>query len=171
MTLAQAFALSNVAVYQEVARRGGLVDMQVRVRALGYGSAQVGEAVDRFWLDGPLAISAVEQVLFLDRLLRGELPVTERALVQLREMALVERGDGYRLYGKTGWSTATEPGVGWWVGWLEQGDQRAVFALNMPMHEVAEAPRRLALVRAALQALDKLPARAEDACCATAPVQ
>lgn len=65
MNLADAFAASNVPVYQEIARRVGLGRMQEWVDRLDYGNRRLGEVPDRFWLDGPLAISAVEQVRFL----------------------------------------------------------------------------------------------------------
>lgn len=46
------------------------------IRAAGSGlrPRQIGSVVDTFWLRGPLAISAVEQTRFLDRLARQVLP-------------------------------------------------------------------------------------------------
>lgn len=62
MDLRDAFAASNVPVYQEIARRIGLERMQEWVDRLDYGNRELGDVPDRFWLDGPLAISALEQV-------------------------------------------------------------------------------------------------------------
>ena len=39
-----------------------------------YGNADLSGGVDRFWLDGALRISAMEQVDFLRKLYRNELP-------------------------------------------------------------------------------------------------
>ena len=39
-----------------------------------YGNADPSGSVDRFWLDGALRISAMEQVDFLRKLYRNELP-------------------------------------------------------------------------------------------------
>jgi hypothetical protein len=74
MGLRQAMVVSNVPIYQELARRIGLERMRQGVVKLGYGNKQIGTQVDRFWLRGPLAISAVEQTLFLNRLARKQLP-------------------------------------------------------------------------------------------------
>jgi len=75
MGLRDAIALSNVPIYQALARRIGLSRMQEYVTQLGYGNADIGTQVDQFWLQGPLKISAVEQTQFLYRLTQGALPV------------------------------------------------------------------------------------------------
>jgi beta-lactamase class D len=65
MGLREAIKISNVPVYQELARRIGLERMRDEIKRLGYGSGDIGEQVDLFWLEGPLSISAVEQVFFV----------------------------------------------------------------------------------------------------------
>jgi len=77
--------------------------------------------VDTFWLRGALAISAVEQTRFLDRLARQLLPFPLQAQRAVREITLVEQGPGWELHAKTGWQNGPNPGVGWWVGWVEKG--------------------------------------------------
>ena len=74
MGLREAIALSNAAIYQELARRIGLERMRDNVSRLGYGNKEIGAAVDIFWLNGPLKISAVEQTQFLARLAQNALP-------------------------------------------------------------------------------------------------
>tara|TARA_R110000868_G_scaffold123074_7_gene326199 strand:- start:5492 stop:6274 length:783 start_codon:yes stop_codon:yes gene_type:complete len=156
MGLREALKVSNVAVYQELARRVGLSKMRSQVAALDYGNAEIGEQVDQFWLKGPLAISAVEQTQFLARLVQGQLPIAEDIQVSVREICLLEEEDGWRLYGKTGWGTALKPGIGWWVGWLEQEGRVYSFALNMPMNDVQDAGKRVELGKASLKALGLL---------------
>lgn len=65
MGLREAIAVSNVPIYQELARRIGLARMREAVTRLDYGNRAVGQEVDTFWLRGPLAINAVEQTLSL----------------------------------------------------------------------------------------------------------
>ncbi|QKE65208.1 class D beta-lactamase [Aquipseudomonas campi] len=156
MGLREAIKLSNVPVYQELARRIGLPRMQAQVAALGYGNGQVGAVVDRFWLDGPLAISAIEQSQFLARLAQDQLPFAPGVQAQVREISLLEQGPGWKLYGKTGWATAVEPDVGWWVGWLEQDGRLYSFALNMPIGSEQDLPRRIELGKASLRAFGLL---------------
>ena len=154
MGLRQAIALSNVAIYQELARRIGLEKMREYLSLFEYGNEDIGTSVDTFWLQGPLKISAVEQVRFLGRLARSELPVSAAVQESVREIVFLEQGENWRLYGKTGWENALGPGVGWWVGWVEKEDGRAyAFALNMDIQQASDASKRLELGRASLEAL------------------
>src|SRR4051794_8661682 len=49
---------------------------QQRFPNSGDRTQPIGDALDRFWLDGPRKISAIEQTEFLARLLGRKLPVT-----------------------------------------------------------------------------------------------
>lgn len=64
----EAITLSAVPIYQEIARRIGHGRMRDWVKWSRYGNEEIGTAVDRFWLDGPLQITASEQTLFMGRL-------------------------------------------------------------------------------------------------------
>lgn len=158
MGLRGAIRVSNVPLFQELARRVGLVRMQRAVRQLHYGNAEIGSDVTTFWLRGPLAISALEQICFLARLAHQTLPVPRRVQRQLAEITLQEQGPGWSLHAKTGWQNAPGPGVGWWVGWVRRGDRITPFALNIDIRSAADAPRRQQLGRASLVRLGVLPA-------------
>src|SRR5690606_26121045 len=147
MSLRDGIKVSNVPVYQELARRIGLKRMQAAVEKLGYGNRDIGTVVDRFWLDGPLEISALEQVEFLRRLAAGDLPVSPQAEEAVREILLLESEGGRRLYGKTGWLMARQPDLGWFVGWVEKDGVRYPFALNMDLPSKDLGPVRVALAR------------------------
>lgn len=152
MGLRDAIKVSNVPVYQALARRIGHATMAAQVAALGYGNQDIGTQVDTFWLSGPLRISAVEQTRFLARLAQGSLPFPKEVQAQVREILRLEGGEGVTLYGKTGWATSVEPNLGWWVGWLERGGRVQVFALNMDMPKGMDPARRIELGKACLKA-------------------
>lgn len=156
MPLREAIKISNVPVYQELARRIGLERMKAGIENLSYGNRELGTVVDRFWLDGPLAISAVEQVEFLQRLAKGDLPVSGKAMATVREITLQEKTASYRLHGKTGWAISYTPAIGWYVGWVERDGDVFPFALNIDMPEIADAPKRIALVKECLRILGKV---------------
>lgn len=156
MGLRDAIKISNVAVYQELARRIGLERMQAGVKKLGYGNMEAGTVVDRFWLDGPLAISALEQANFLRRLVEGKLPVKEESIRAVKEITLVEKTDRYELHAKTGWLAKGKEQVGWWVGWVEREGKTYPFALNFDMTRDADAERRIPIGRECLKALGKI---------------
>jgi beta-lactamase class D len=166
MGLREAIALSNLPIYQELARRIGLERMREQVARLDYGNKDVGDAVDGFWLKGPLQISAVEQARFLARLAQDALPFPPEAQKSVREIVRIDQGPGWSLHAKTGWQNAPGEGVGWWVGWVQKEGRTCAFALNMDMRSAADAPTRIALGRACLQALgvlDNRPAVPQDA--------
>lgn len=152
MSLREAIRVSNVPVYRELARRIGLERMREAVARLDYGNAEVGSIVDNFWLRGPLGISAVEQAQFLARLAAGALPFPRDLQARVRELVRLEAQDGAVLYGKTGWEQGN-PGIGWWVGWVEKEGRAYPFALNMDVYDASDAAKRVALGKASLKAL------------------
>jgi beta-lactamase class D len=70
--------------------------------------------VDRFWLDGPLAISAVEQTEFLGRLVAGKLPVSAETVGAVKEITLLEKTETCEIHGKTEWLLDAKQQIGWW---------------------------------------------------------
>ena len=156
MPLREAIIVSNVPVYQELARRIGLERMGELVKNLEYGNMDIGDSVDTFWLSGPLQITAIEQTQFLARLARAHLPVPAGVISQVHEITLLEQGEGWKLHGKTGWATRAEPPVGWWVGWVERGAERYSFALNIDIQEQRDLQKRIDVGKACLRALGVL---------------
>ena len=153
MSMRDAISVSNVPIYQEIARRVGKGTYLEWLRKLEYGNRQIANDIERFWLDGPLEISAIEQVQFLTKLVSGKLPVSERARRIVTDILKLEQRNGKTLYGKTGWTIAPDPDIGWFVGWVDDGQDKHVFALNMDVHSRADARLRKKL---ALQLLSQL---------------
>lgn len=154
MNMREAIAMSNVPVYQGVAHRVGSERMTEMLQRLDYGNGETGEIIDRFWLDGPLGISAVEQTKFLARLAQGTLPLTPGVQQSVRDILLLEEKEGARLYGKTGWAFADGGGgLGWFVGWAEKDGEIRSFALNIDMTENAQASLRIPLAKQLLEQL------------------
>lgn len=131
LDLREAFRISAVPHFQRLARQIGPARMQRALDRLGYGNRNVGGAIDRFWLDGPLRISPLEQVQFLTRLHRGQLPYGARSMAAVRDIMTVEETPAYTVRAKTGWATLPEGNVGWWVGWVERGPDVYVFATSL----------------------------------------
>lgn len=158
MGLRDAIKISNVPIYQELARRIGLERMKAGVEKLDYGNKDIGDVVDQFWLVGPLKISAIEQVKFLRRLANEDLPAKPEAMAAVREITLLDTRDGAELHGKTGY-TGASLGVGWFVGWVKMGGKVYPFALNIDMKSMDLAPKRVPLARECLEILGKFPLR------------
>jgi beta-lactamase class D len=157
LTLATAFGFSCIPIYQRIAHQLGRAVYARAVRAMDYGNRRVdGAPLDSFWLEGPFAISAHEQVRFIERLRRGTLPVSRRAMRDVRSMMILERDAGVVLRGKTGYVFSTSPHVGWWVGWVASGADSWTFALNLDITRPEHAAARVAIGRAILGELGAL---------------
>lgn len=157
MTLAEAFAASNVPVFQEIARRIGAERMGLYVAEARYGNADIGGGIDRFWLEGALRISALGQIEFLERLRNGGTPFARQTVDTVATMMLVDKGQGWALRAKTGWAVRERPGTGWFVGWAEKGGEVWYFAVNIDMDDMGQAKARSDIARAVLRAEGILP--------------
>jgi beta-lactamase class D len=154
MSLRDAMAISNVPIFQGLARQVGVGRYRDWLARLDYGSRDPGMVVDRFWLDGPLTISAMEAAQFNLRLAQKALPASMRAQTLVHDIVRLESAGGATLYGKTGWFVRRgQTSIGWWTGWVERGSRIRAFALNMDMPDRAMAPKRLEIGRAALKLL------------------
>lgn len=151
-TLESAFRVSCVWCYQELARRVGTAAYRKYIAAARYGELQDPFALTDFWLDGSLLVSATEQLEFLRRLHRRELPFRGRNYDILRQIMLVETTPAYSLWAKSGWANRVAPQVGWYVGYVETGDKVWLFVSNMIIRSEADLPLRRELTVAALRA-------------------
>ncbi|MCR6652726.1 MAG: class D beta-lactamase [Cellvibrionaceae bacterium] len=156
MSLRDAIGISNVPVYQELARRTGIKTMREHITKLSYGNGEIGETVDNFWLIGPLKISALEQTQFLAKLAQNQLSYPVENQTAVKDIALLESTATWRLHGKTGWANATTPGIGWWVGWVEKDGRVYSFALNVDVHGDADVKKRVPIGRESLKVLGVL---------------
>ncbi|MDT8429762.1 MAG: penicillin-binding transpeptidase domain-containing protein [Pseudomonadales bacterium] len=160
LTLTEAFRLSAVPHYQQMVKRIGAARMQHYIDAAGYGNGDISGGIDTFWLTGGLRISASEQIAFLQRLYRDDLPFSAEVMASVREMMVTETGSDYLVRAKTGWATPDGgDNIGWWAGWVERNDEVVFFAsllrTNKPGSTFGAA--RLSLARAVLQQQGVLP--------------
>ena len=148
MSLREAMPISNVPIFQEVARRVGLPRYRDWLARLDYGNRDPGTVVDRFWLDGPLRISALEEAQFNARLGRMALPASSRAQALVHDITRIDNRDGATLHAKTGWYVQRcHTSIGWWSGWVRRESQVQAFTLNMDMPQMGMAPLRLEIGR------------------------
>jgi len=163
LELVDAFRLSALPHYREIARRIGPERMKDFVDRVGYGNRDLSGGIDSFWVNGGMRISPREQVVFLTRLLRGELPFSTRTMEMVRRIMVVEETPSYTLRAKTGWGILPQGHVGWWVGWVESGTSAYVFAtvLEGPPETTSFGKARQHVTRAVLRALGALPAPEE----------
>lgn len=121
MNMKEAFKLSNVAYYQEVARRVGRDSMQRFIDSVGYGNRNISGAIDSFWLNNKLKISPDEQLGLMKRLYFDQLPFRKSVQQAVREAMVQEDNTAYKLSYKTGWGWDEQGyAIGWLTGWIEE---------------------------------------------------
>lgn len=151
-TLRSAMQFSVVPVFQQIARRIGEERMKTYVESFQYGNRDIGGApIDKFWLEGHLRISPLEQVHFLRRFYRAELPVSARSLDIVKDIIPGEKVGDAMIRAKTGTvQRHGKPVLGWLVGYAEKGDNVATFALNIDVHGQPDLDRRWPMAKAML---------------------
>jgi beta-lactamase class D len=132
MTIEEAFKVSAVPVYQEIARRIGVDRMKYYTQLFHYGNLDVhAENIDKFWLEGKSEITQYQQVYFLQKLYNLQLPVSEHVMKLTKELMLYETAGNYKISGKTGWAIRQNESVTWFVGFVETDENVYIFATNV----------------------------------------
>lgn len=166
----QAWMRDSVFWYsQQVARELGQERFGAYVKAFRYGNEDVSAVAvahpghNGAWVVSSLRISAAEQVAFMRRIARRELPVSPQALDMtariIRHPVPVE---GWTVHGKTGTGSPgsdnrydASRAYGWYVGWATRGERRLAFATLI---QDAQARKPNAGLRARDALLQRLPA-------------
>ncbi len=128
------------------------------IRQAHYGQLREPFNATEFWLDGSLRVSAVQQVGLLRQLVARSLPYRASSYDTLKTIMLADSSPAYRLYAKTGWAARSEPGIGWYIGYVEVGAQTWLFALNLDTRDATDLPLRQRIALGALRAKGILPA-------------
>jgi beta-lactamase class D len=132
LTMKEAFRVSAVPYYQEVARRIGKDTMRKWMDSLHYGNANINGPVDSFWLNNTLKITPDEELGLVKKLYFGQLPFYQRTQDIVRNVMLQEDNSNYKLSYKTGWGNRENGNnLGWVTGWIEENKHPYFFVLNI----------------------------------------
>ncbi len=132
LTMEEAFKISAVPYYQEVARRIGKDTMQQWLDSLSYGTKKITSKIDSFWLDNSLKITPDEQLGLVKRLYFNQLPFSKSTHEMVKNVMVQENNANYILAYKTGWGFKENgKSIGWVVGWLEENKHPHFFVLNL----------------------------------------
>lgn len=161
-TLDTAMRRSAMWVFQGTARKIGRERMEDWLGRFHYGNHDASGDITLFWLGGPLRISPDEQLDFMARMYRGQLPVRPEVLGAVKgtlthgpdTVASVRDGinlggpwkDGAVLSAKTGWYPSKDGDVTWLVGHIASPQGRHVFvsAVKSPAGKAPSANPALA---------------------------
>jgi beta-lactamase class D len=142
LTMYEAFRVSSLPYYQEVARRIGKDTMQFWLDSLKYGVKSVKDkviirsAVDSFWIDNSIKITPDEQLGLVSKLYFDQLPFFKSYQEVVKRAMLFEDKTNYRLSYKTGWGLDEKGNnIGWVAGWIEENNHPYFFVLNIESPE------------------------------------
>lgn len=138
LTMYEAFRVSSVPYYQEVARRIGKDTMEAYLNLLGYGKMSdtaklvITSPVDTFWLDNSIKVTPDQQLGLVKKLYFGELPGFFKVHQEtVKRAMLFEDSINFRLGYKTGWGILpNNNNLAWVVGWIEENNHPYFFVLN-----------------------------------------
>lgn len=154
MDMTEAFKVSSVPYYQEVARRIGRDTMQQWIDSIGYGNKNISGPIDSFWLNGKLKISPDEQLGLVKKLYFDQLPFRKSVQQQVRDVMLQENNTAYKLSYKTGWGFDDDgKAIGWVVGWIEENRHVYFFVtfVKAPEKNTDIGKLRLAITKSILK--------------------
>lgn len=124
--LQSAISVSCIWCYQKFAKEIGNDKYLTYLDKIDYGNHRTGSDVTTFWLEGDIKISAIEQIFFLKKLYKNELPFKQKYIDITKKILTVEQTKDYTIRAKTGFSGK----IGWYVGYVETKNNVWFFALN-----------------------------------------
>lgn len=152
--LRSAMRNSAVWVYDHFAEQIGAKKASKYLEKIAYGNADPSTPSGSYWIDGKLAVSAYEQVAFLEQLYKNALPFRLEHQLLIKDIMVVRAGSNWILRAKTGW----QGHHGWWVGWVEWPTGPVFFALNIDTPQRSkDVYKRKAIVREILASIEALP--------------
>ncbi len=138
LTMYEAFRVSSLPYYQEVARRIGKNTMQLWLDSLKYGAksdtdkVRITSAVDSFWIDNSIKVTPDQQLGLVKKLYFDQLPFFKTYQEMVKRAMLFENKPNYRLGYKTGWGFKENGNaIGWITGWIEENNHPYFFVLNI----------------------------------------
>jgi beta-lactamase class D len=127
LSLREAYDVSAYWYHREVAHRAGPAVLKHWLDTVGYGNADTSGGYDQAWVRGGLRITPRQQIDFLERLHRNDLPLSLRTMTIVKGIMVRAEEKGYVLRAKTGWALGDEGSTGWYVGWVETPDSSGPF--------------------------------------------
>ncbi len=137
LSMYEAFRVSAVPYYQEVARRIGKERMEFWMDTVNYGAGakdtvfRISTAIDTFWLDNTLKLTPDEELGLVKMLYFNQLPFFKTYQEKVKRAMLFENTTAYRLAYKTGWGKKENGNhLAWIAGWVEENNHPYFFVLN-----------------------------------------
>lgn len=119
----------------------GKKKLQHYLKTFKYGNQDLSTGITKAWLNSPnnahgaLSINAYEQVAFLNKLWKDELPASKRSMELTRQITFLETSpNGFKLSGKTGsnfYDAEKKIQLGWFIAHVSNGEKEYVAVTNL----------------------------------------
>lgn len=129
---------SVVWVSQEITPKLGIISIKNYLQKFNYGNKDFSgdkgknNGLTNAWLSSSLKISASEQLMFLNRMLKRKLPISKKNAIDntIRNIYIETLPSGWQLYGKTGSGFRNGLRDGWFVGFIEKNNYKYIYVTN-----------------------------------------
>lgn len=155
---------------QVLTQKMGLDSFRKYVRLFNYGNLDITgdknkqNGLTYSWLSSSLKISPLEQVVFISKILKGNIEVSENSIKNTKDILYVlDLSDHWQLFGKTGSGFQLNPDgtrnkdrlLGWFVGWIHNNKDSSNFPFAYLITDY-QSERALAGLKAKEEALVKI---------------
>lgn len=131
MSAKEAFELSAVWVYVDLAKKIGKDRYFEFLSKCNYGNINLSEENPDFWNFGSFGISPIGQAEFLKSLYEETLPFSKRNINIVKNVMLTEQTENYAIHAKTGWTRDSNRNIGWWTGYVETKNGSYIFSTRI----------------------------------------
>lgn len=135
-----AFKNSTVWFYEELAKKIKRKTYKKILKNCEYGNSNLTEKGLDFWNYGDFAVSPKNQIDFLIKLYEDKLPFSKSNMDKVKEIMISEKTETHTFRDKTGWTRKNGKHIGWWVGYVETGDNVYFFATRLSKNENDDNP-------------------------------
>lgn len=129
--LKNAYKNSAVWFYVELAKKIGRKKYKYYLKKCDYGNKNLSEKGIDFWNYGNFEISPLNQIDFLKKLYKEDLPFSKITMKKVKEIMISEKTENYIIRDKTGWTKKDGVDIGWYVGYLQTTDNIYFFATRL----------------------------------------
>lgn len=137
-TLQSAMSSSVNWYFQALDEQLGEAKVYDYIQKIGYGNENISGNFPTYWMESSLKISPIEQVELLIKLENNSFGFTSENIKAIKNAICLSSSDTGTLYGKTGTGRVDGQDVnGWFIGFIETGDNTYFFAANIEASEKA----------------------------------
>lgn len=129
-----ALKYSVVPFHRNIATKIGSGRMQEYLDRFKYGNCDISSGIDNFWLNGSIAISAMEQIEFLKKFYNKKLFISDKTTDSVKAILVREKNGQYHLSAKTGGGNLDNnpnKALGWYSGYVEKDKAVFFFVTNV----------------------------------------